>query len=321
MGVSGTKARGELARLEPVKLREAWPNETADFTPWLAEPGNLGLLGETLGLQLEDAQTEVAVGGFSADVIATNAADDRRVLIENQLRRTDHGHLGQILTYAAGLDALTVIWIAQRFTDEHRAALEWLNNHTSREIQFFGLEIELWRIGDSPYAPKFNVVAKPNRLTKPRSSTGGLSETRQAQLDFWRDFSDHASQNAKRITPTMPRPQLWMGMAIGRTGFGLRAIASTWGEGAKPEVRAEVVIRDSETHYPLLERDRDAIGREFEGNPLSWYAPEEGGDAKIYVRREVDWRDRAERAACFEWLVKHLDELHRVFQPRIQKLG
>ena len=152
----------DLARLVQVDLQEIWDQEAEHFTPWLSEPENLSLLSGTLGIELEDARTEQTVGSFSADIVATNAANNRKVVIENQIQRTDHGHLGQILTYAAGLDALTVVWIAKRFTEEHRAALEWLNQHTSADIGFFGLEIEVWKIGDSPSAPKFNIVAKPN---------------------------------------------------------------------------------------------------------------------------------------------------------------
>lgn len=152
----------ELSRLEPVELRKIWPNETDDFTPWLAEEENLSLLADTLNMELELEAQEVNVGGFRADILCRDTEDNSRVLIENQLEETNHTHLGQILTYAAGLNAVTVVWIAQKFREEHRAALDWQNENTEEHLRFFGVEIELWKIGGSLPAPKFNIVSKPN---------------------------------------------------------------------------------------------------------------------------------------------------------------
>lgn len=173
-----------LGRLEKAELRQAWNNEAGDFTPWLAEPDNLVLLGEAVGLELELEAQEKNVGPFRADILCKDTLTGNWVLIENQLERTDHLHLGQLLTYAAGLKAVTIVWIAERFTDEHRVALDWLNEITNETINFFGLEIELWRIGDSPMAPKFNVVSQPNDWTKTvlegtrQLETAGRSETK-----------------------------------------------------------------------------------------------------------------------------------------------
>ncbi len=155
-----------LGRLEKITdLRDVWKTEAQDFTPWLATEGNLALLGDTVGLDLECEAVEKDVGPFRADILCRETGSNSLVLIENQVERTDHIHLGQLLTYAAGLNTVTIVWIAKRFTDEHRAAFDWLNEITGDEISFFGLEIELWRIGDSPIAPKFNVVSKPNEWT------------------------------------------------------------------------------------------------------------------------------------------------------------
>ena len=151
-----------LGRLEQVELREAWSSESRDFTPWLAQEENLKLLGEAIGIELDLESQEKDVGPFRANILCKDTATDEWVLIENQLDRTDHSHLGQLLTYAAGLNAVTIVWIAERFTEEHRATLDWLNERTDEKINLFGLEIELWRIGDSPIAPKFNIISQPN---------------------------------------------------------------------------------------------------------------------------------------------------------------
>ena len=177
----------KLGRLIKVPLREFWDKEDRDFTPWLADEENIGLLGETIGFDLEVEAQEKNVGPFRADILCKDTVTDSWVLIENQLERTDHSHLGQLLTYAAGLEAVTVVWIAEGFTDEHRAALDWLNEITDEKFSFFGLEIELWRIGDSPMAPKFNVVSHPNDWTKTvsRISRNELTSVQQLHLEYW----------------------------------------------------------------------------------------------------------------------------------------
>ena len=162
----GRMATADLGRLERVALRDIWTTEAQDFTPWLAQPENLAVLSETLNMDLETAGQEESVGLFRADILCRDTLDDSWVLIENQLERTDHTHLGQLLTYAAGLQTVTIVWVAANFTDEHRAALDWLNEITDKRFRFFGLEVELWQIGNSPAAPKFNIVAQPNEWTR-----------------------------------------------------------------------------------------------------------------------------------------------------------
>src|SRR5262249_61031792 len=138
-----------LGRLERVELRNIWISEASDFTPWLARKENLDILGETLGIDLELEAQERPVGPFRADILCKDIRTNRWVLIENQLERTDHTHLGQLLTYASGLEAVTIVWIAARFTEKHRSTLDWLNKITDDRFRFFGLEEELCPIRDS----------------------------------------------------------------------------------------------------------------------------------------------------------------------------
>jgi hypothetical protein len=181
----------QLARLEQMDLKEVWSHEATAFTPWLARDENIALLGEALGLDLEVEAQEKAVGPFRADILCKDIQTNSWVLIENQLERTDHSHLGQVLTYASGLGAVTIVWIAARFTEEHRSTLDWLNKITDSSFRFFGIEVELWRIGSSPAAPKFNIVSKPNNWSQSVATAARaldqaeLSETRIMQRDYW----------------------------------------------------------------------------------------------------------------------------------------
>lgn len=155
----------ELGLLEEVTdLRSVWPHEALDFTPWLA--GNIDRLGKTIGIDITVEETEAAVGGFNADILATDADTGKKIIIENQLEDTNHDHLGKLITYASGKGASLVIWVVKKARDEHRSAIEWLNAHTDDEIGFILCEIKLYRIGDSRIAPQFDVIEKPNNWVR-----------------------------------------------------------------------------------------------------------------------------------------------------------
>lgn len=268
----------ELGKLEKVDLRKAWPDEAGEFTPWLAQEDNIKLLGDTIGVELEVETQEKDVGPFSADILCKDTINGHWVLVENQLEKTDHKHLGQLLTYAAGLDAGIIIWISERFTDEHRAAIDWLNEITEEEINFFGLEIELWQIGNSPKAPKFNIISKPNEWSKTIRTTSkmaDLSETKKLQMNFWTEFSQYMEDKGSFVRCTKPSPHHWMDHALGRSGIKLSSVASMFNSETNAmdaEIRAEVVIthKDSKKIYAMLEEKKDYIEKEI-GESLTWY--------------------------------------------------
>lgn len=265
--------------------------------------------------------TEEAVGSFSADIVAEDAGNDHKIIIENQLAKTDHQHLGQILTYAAGLDALTVVWVAKQFTDEHRAALEWLNGITHANVRFFGLEIEVWKIEESRCAPQFQVVAQPNDWTKALSvGKRELNELQQTQLAFWKGFHAYAEEHASNTSPTNPTAKQWMGFAIGKSGVGRRAVVRTGSSAQEPEIRAELVISrgNQAQRFGMLESEREDITQEF-GSELLWHAPDDAKGKKIYVRREINWHDEARSEDCYAWLVEKLDRLYKVFHERVRR--
>lgn len=317
-----TAPKHALGRLTQVDLREVWSSEGGDFTPWLALDENIELLGQTIGLQLEVEAQEKDVGPFRADILCRDADTDQWVLIENQLERTDHGHLGQLLTCAAGLKAVTIVWVAKQFNEEHRAALDWLNEITDERFQFFGLEVEAWRIGDSLPAPKFNVVSKPNdwarRVAGDAARVAEMTEGKRLQLEFWTAFRDYAEQHAKRIRATKPLPQHWMVVALGRSGFHLSGVASVSGE---LELRAEFVIvhAKSAACFSKFESERSAIEAEL-GEPLTWYSVEGLKSRCIFFQRAADLEDRSAWPEHCEWLTVKLDRLHEVFQPRVKSL-
>ncbi len=316
-----------LGRLAGVSLREVWLSEAADFTPWLALPENLKFLAETIGIELECEAQEKEVGPFRADILCKDTATGNWVLIENQLERTDHTHLGQLLTYAAGLDAVTIVWITQRFTEEHRAALDWLNEKTEEGINFFGLEVELWRIGDSPIAPKFNIVSKPNEWSRTVRETakGELKGDRAIQFNFWAAYKDFVKANSQ-ILCAKPYPQNWMRHPIGRTGAWLASIASTWNSLTNsylmPELRVEFILdgRNSKQEFTVLETRKLEIQDAIDV-PLTWHNPADARQCRIYTRTDADIRNQSLWPEQHKWLLETLERFDRVFRPLVRELG
>ena len=263
-----------LGRLSRVDLREVWASEATEFTPWLAQPENLSVLAETLGIDLELEAQEKAVGPFRADMLCKDIGSASWVLVENQLERTDHNHLGQLLTYASGLQAVTIVWIAARFTEEHRSTLDWLNRITDHSFHFFGLEVELWKIEDSPAAPKFNIISKPNDWSRSVVQAARvlddavLTDTRVLQLNYWEAFKAVLDASAEQdLVSRMPEPKPWMECPIGRTGFNLATVMQR----PHNKIRAELFIRgaDAGAFFGLLEQQKEAIEREL-GFALEW---------------------------------------------------
>lgn len=320
-----------LESLTGVDLRQAWANEASQFTPWVAE--NLNLLGDAIGLSLELEQTEKPVGSFSADVLCRDTLTSRLVLIENQIERTDHTHLGQTITYASGIGASTVVWIAAQFREEHRAALAWLNEHTDEDLAFFGLEIEVWRIGDSPMAPKFNVVCKPNDWARQVHAAAGspatLTPVQSAQLEFWTQFVELTKEAHSAIRSNKPSPYNWTSHPLGRSGFWLSSVWSSWNSEtntAGGELREELVMQSAsskESYAKLLEQRTEvesALAAAGVPEQVHWYNPENAQVCRVYVRRDASLEDRADWPSQQKWLLDRAEAFTRVFAPIVKQL-
>lgn len=317
-----------LGKLDKVELRTVWKDEERDFTPWLALEDNLKILSDTIGIDLELHAQEQSVGPYSADILCKDTTTGSWVLIENQLEKTDHTHLGQLITYSAGLQAVTVIWIAKYMTDEHRAALDWLNEITDDGFNFFGIEIELWRIGESPIAPKFNIVSQPNDWSKTLKQSrnvvpSDLSEIKKLQLEYWTAFRQFMEESKSKIKCQKPLPQHWTNHGIGRSGFNLTSIASASNSETNSytigETRVELAILDAGKYYGALESQKTEIEKEI-GTQLTWSSKEGTKSAKVYVRKDADLSDRKDWKNQHKWLKENLEAFYAVFAPRIKML-
>lgn len=313
--------KNPLGKLERVSLRKAWIHESGDFTPWLSQADNLTLLAESLGLnELELVGIEHPVGDFKVDVLCTD--DGGKVIIENQLEKTNHTHLGQILTYAAGVGARKVIWMAESFRTEHVAALEFLNQHTTDELDFFAVEIELWRIGDSPMAPSFNVVVKPNDWAKTgqqnAKAAATMTPTKQRQLKFWTDWSAWLQDKGSALRTQKPLPQHWTNIALGRAGVHLAATLNS----RESRVGMEVYIDhdNSKSMFKQLLAQKDVIESELNLS-LNWQELPDGHACRIIqVRLESPLVDEEQWPTYFAWLESAALQMTEVFRSRVKAL-
>jgi len=310
-----------LGRLTKVDLRSYWKKEDTEFTPWLAQEENIQLLSETIGIELETVSQEENVGPFRADILCKDIATNHFVLIENQLERTDHMHLGQLMTYAAGLDAVTIIWIAQTFTEEHRAALDWLNRITDDTFNFFGIEIELYKIGESVSAPMFNLVSKPNDWAKSvrKSATSqNLTDTKLLQQQYWQGLKSFLEENKSPVKMQNAQPQHWANVAVGKSDFNLSAQVNSTKNILT--IMLNITGDHAKAHYDklyelaydgaLIEISESIIWDKMEGNKMSCVFLRTTG---VFVNKN-DWSNQ------FIWFKENLEKFTKYFKPIVRKI-
>ena len=313
----------KLGKMQRVAVREAWPNEASSFTPWLASAEGLELLQEALDMDLEVEATEQSVGPFKADILAkrTDTTDDHWVLIENQLEKTDHRHLGQLLTYAAGLDAATIVWVAERFEEEHRAALDWLNEITGDRFEFFGLEIELWQIAGSPPAPMFNIVAQPNdwsRGVKLAAETA-VSDLKEQQHRYWQQVRAILLERSSPVRPRKARPRHFANYAVGRSGTWISGCLNT----NRKKVWVEFAFRGppGKVWFDDLAARKDEIEASV-GCPLDWQRLDGRKMCRIVLSLDgADPTSEADWPRQHAWLIEKLELFYRVFRPLALRLS
>lgn len=293
----------ELGRLQPVDVRDVWANEARDFTPWLL--ANADRLAEALGIDLDLRAAEHPVGNFSLDLIGRDLTNDCELIVENQLGTTDHGHLGQLMTYAAGTRAQTIVWIAPEFREEHREALRWLNNIAGDQARFFGVEVSVVRIGDSTPAPLFRLRAEPNEWSAVVSrETHALSDRQisyrafwekllgeiQARFPQWRRSSRISISHYINLVSPFPHAHY---AVVFRSG-GTRLLVELYMDTRRDETGDVVFSR--------LFDAREQIERVF-GEPLVWEDRPGRPTSVIFIERDVDVSDATRHGEYVEWIL------------------
>jgi len=304
----------EIGQLRKLKPREAWSHEALEFTPWLL--ANANVLGEILNMDLDLKEAEHSVGGFSLDLIGEDLNTREIVIIENQLEVSDHTHLGQILTYAGGTNAVNIVWIAESFRSEHRAALDWLNERTDENTRFFAVEIGAVQIGNSPLAPLFTVVVEPNDWQKTvRSSTSVSirSETGEKYREFWAIFLTELHSKFPHWTNTRtPLAQNWMNLPAGTSTANYSVVAT------RSVNRVELYFSSSDEDQNLANFRsvlalKESLEKSF-GKPLDWDELQGRKACRISYSIEADINDRDNWESSVQWLVKNVGDLRSAIE-------
>lgn len=298
---------------EITDLRSVWPHEALYFTPWVAE--NVDLLGDAVGLDITVDETESSVGDFNVDIYASETGTDRKIIIENQLEDTDHDHLGKLITYASGKGADVVIWVVKHAREEHKAAVEWLNNHTDDKIGFFLCEIKLFQIGDSQIAPSFTVVERPNDWTKEIKKSEHNSPRHHKRMEYWTAFNDYAYKNAefaKQFKQRKPSTDHWMTLSIGSSAANLDITMIQ----KRSENGVELYISDDKELFRSLFEKKDSIEKET-GLSFDWQELPEKKASRIIATNPANFDDQTKWPEQFEWVMATLIKMKKAFKKYI----
>lgn len=305
-----------LSRILKVNPRNIWRHEALDFTRWLAEEENISLLCDELQINIENVKTEAGAGRYSVDIVADEIESNRKVIIENQLEATDHKHLGQILTYASSFDASLIIWIVTDYTEEHRQAIDWFNRNMTDHISFFLVQIEIYQIGDSLPAPKFNIICEPNDWGKTiKKSEGGdkVSELKLLQQEFWEAVREYTNHHPVKLNyGRTPRPQHWYNISFGTSRCHLALTVNS----QKGYVGCEVYIRNDQELYEIFKRNRDEIETAI-GAQLDWMDLPDATASRVIITHPADIFKREKWDQYAEWLVNIADTMAEAFKKHI----
>lgn len=304
----------QLKKLKKVDLRKAWKNEALDFTNWLAKKENLECLSEELGFEINLIETEANVGSYRVDILAEDT-NGRKIVIENQLEYTNHDHLGKIITYASGYDAEIIIWIVKEVRNEHKKAIDWLNEHTDDKIHFFAIKMELLQIEDSDYAPQFLVECKPNEWAKIiKKSPSAKTNTEMKRFEFWTALNEYLKNKNSKIKPQKPSSDHWNIVSIGssQAKIFLNLVSK------ENKLVCELYIPDNKELYYFLESNKKEIEDIF-GEKLDWRELKDRKASRIIISRDnFDIKNTQNWNEDFEWFEKKALQFKKAFCPFIK---
>lgn len=308
-----------IGKLKKVPLREIWRDEAKDFTTWLAE--NIDTLNEALEINLTVVEREKNVGEFFLDIVAEDI-DGNLVIIENQLEKTDHNHLGQVITYLSNLDAKIAIWITSNPREEHIKAINWLNESTADDISFYLVKIEAVRIGDSAPAPLFSVIAEPTEISKEvGKEKKEYAERHHLRKEFWTQLLDRAKNKTTLHSNITPPVYHWIGTGAGKSGVTYNyAITNEYGSAEVYMDRGKEYPNLNKERFDTLHKHKDEIEKVF-GGKLSWERLDKKRASRIAYRiDEAGLRDKERWPELQDKMIDTMIRLEKATKPFIKNL-
>ena len=316
----------DFGLIERVSLRDIWSNEASDFTPWLAD--NVEALGEALGFDLELVGREASVGSFSLDLLAKDLGSQKNVIIENQLTATDHDHLGKLITYASGFDASVVIWLAESIRDEHRQALEWLNQRTDTDTQFFAVVVEVLKIDGSKPAFQFKLIVTPNEWQKSKRRSLSTATPSSRNEEYGRYFQalvdklriDHQFTKAEK--PSSPESRYEFSSCVP----GVFYTVSLDSRNNTTRIYLYINQDTKKANKALFDalKEKDSYIHSLYGLPLEWRRKDGGKACYVELKRNLgmallDMREE-EKEELRRRHIDYLLKMKEVFGPLMKEI-
>lgn len=311
----------ELGKIEEVALREVFEGESSDFTPWLEE--NIESLSRVIGIQVDEVEKESDVGSFSVDLIGREVNSEGIIVIENQLEKTDHDHLGKLLTYAAGKDAKYIVWVTKKLREEHRKTIEWLNENSGEDLSFFGIEVRAIKIGGSCPALEFDVVAEPNTWVREiRQSNERLSERKKAYLSFFIHLVSTYKESKPAWSVLTPRPRAWLAFGAGKTGFRF-----IWAFKGGNRLSVELYIdtgdgEENKMYFNEVKEKEEKISNRI--NDLSWEELPDSRASRIATYYQMPCSaqelDKEQQDEAIKWAIEKMVLFKQVFREIVESL-
>lgn len=305
-----------LGKLQKVEIRRVWEHEARDFSAWLAHPENLQILADEIGIDIELVGRETDVGRFRIDILGQEPNSGHKIIIENQLEATNHDHLGKVITYAAGLDAKYLVWIVADVLPEHLKAVEWLNEFLDDEINLFLIKIEVWQIGNSKPAPKFEIVSARNDWAsnlKRTIAASEISETKLKQQKFWEGLAQYIKEHSPSFKSNKPAPQHWINFSMGTSISHIAATLNT----RENRLAVELYISDNKEFFTLLKQNASPI-EESLGGKFDWFDARKASG--ISLKKPVsDVLDESQWGAYYVWIFETVQKFKSVFSPYIDQ--
>lgn len=309
----------KVGTLEEVPLREIWPHEAHNFTNWLAQEENIELLSNELNIDIEVIDTEVPAGKYRLDILA-RSSDDETIVIENQLEHTNHDHLGKIITYASGLDATTIIWIVEDVEEEHRQAVNWLNEHLDDTINIFLCKLRLFRIGDSPAAPKFQVICEPNNWSKAVKKVNNKndSEMDMIKLEYWTKIAEYIREHPEiNLKERKPLKLNYYNIKLSNVKKSLAHLSLKINT-QKKHILTQIWIKNNNELFEYLFTNKETIEEEL-GFELFWRNKENNKSSTIGIRRNIDSIKKDNWDEYIKWHIDMGEKFNKVFAPIIKE--
>lgn len=307
----------KIGKLQEVEIRDLWHHEQYDFSAWLVKDDNIALLNEKLGLTLVDINNEAYVGAYRCDIVAVDETTGIKVIIENQLENSNHDHLGKIITYASGLDAKVIVWIVKEARDEHRSAIEWLNNNTSKDINFFLIELHAYKIGDSDPAPMFQIIEQPNdfiKESKNNKSADAMNKRQSERVEFWTMFNEHIIDRGKPFSVRKATTDHWYDIAIGTSAAHISVTLVN----KDSYVGVELYINSNKALFDKLYEDREEIEKQL-GFKMDWQRLDTAKASRILYRiNGLNFDDHSNYDALIDEAIDKVIKMKSVFKDRVK---